>query len=66
MSNNPIAFRPNDEDLRILDAIRSYLTGVTKFQTYYNGAIRHALRVWEEDNLKKRDQAWEKLPEEDK
>ncbi len=52
MPNIDIHFRPNDEDRRILHAIREYLSKLTMQPVFDTAAIRYALRSWEESNDK--------------
>ncbi len=50
MPNDPINFRPNADDRRILDRIMSKLADLTGLETMnrsYTAAIRHALRQTE-------------------
>ncbi len=53
MSNDPINFRPNDQDRRILDKIKTYLTKATKQQSFDTAAIRYLLRDWDEKQEEK-------------
>ena len=53
MSHDPINFRPNAEDRRILDKLRAYLTKATKQQSFDTAAIRYLLRDWEEKQEEK-------------
>ena len=46
--NNPIIFRPNDEDRRIIDKLKAYLARLTKQEVFNTAAIRFALRYWDE------------------
>ena len=46
--NNPITFRPNDEDRRLLDKLKAYLAKLTKQEVFDTAAIRFALRYWDE------------------
>lgn len=53
MSNDPINFRPNTEDRRILDKLRAYLTKITKQTAFDTAAIRYLLRDWDEKQEEK-------------
>jgi protein-arginine kinase activator protein McsA len=48
--HDPVNLRPNDEDRRILDKLKAYLSKLTKQQAFDTAAIRYALRFWEEKN----------------
>ena len=48
MPNKDIHFRPKDEDRRIMDKLREYLSKLTKQPVFDTAAIRYALRFWEE------------------
>ncbi len=51
MPNIDIHFRPNDEDRRILDAIRKYLSKLTMQPVFDTAAVRYAIRFWEENYI---------------
>jgi hypothetical protein len=46
MTNDPINFRPNQEDRAIIDKIKEFLSRVTKQEAFDTAAIRYALRYW--------------------
>ena len=48
MSHDPINFRLNADDRKILDKIKAYLSKLTKQPVFDTAAIRYALRFWEE------------------
>ncbi len=52
MSHDPINFRLNDEDRRILDKIKAHLAKLTMQPVFDTAAVRYALRSWEESNDK--------------
>ncbi len=54
--NDPIHLRPNAEDRRILNAIREYLSNLTKQPVFDTAAIRYLLRDWEERQNEKSNQ----------
>ncbi len=51
--SNDVHFRPNKDDRRILDKIKTYLTKATKQQSFDTAAIRYLLRDWEEKQEEK-------------
>ncbi len=52
MPNDPINFRLNDEDRKILDKIKTHLAKLTMQPVFDTAAIRYALRSWNESNDK--------------
>ncbi len=51
--NEPVHFRPNDEDTRIMKRIRDLLADLIGIETTNRAetaVIRHALRFWDKNN----------------
>ena len=44
MSHDPINFRLNDEDRKILDKIKAYLSKLTMQPVFDTAAVRYAIR----------------------
>ena len=63
--NDPIHLRPDEDDAFIMDAISKYISRVMLVKSGPSIIIRHALRFWWDENLKKRTIAFDRLPSEE-
>ncbi len=59
--NDPLHFRPNDEDMDIINAIKSHLAKSTLVKPTDTFAFRYLLRYWWKETLEIRRDAHDKL-----